>query len=172
MENCSEEKEEKTEAILAFDTLYTTNHLKILKLLIPYLKSESQKKLAIYIKWQELVFTLDFFKHCAANHYCSDFKQNKKMDWDTLIPLLTPYCNESEKNIIVQFSQMQNMMNMMEQMQAYMPIIQQFMSSATGDGNINLSGMDWGENNLMDIFKNLMSEEQLSMFSSFMNESL
>ena len=58
MENCSDEKEEKTEAILAFDTLYTTNHMKILKLLIPYLKTETQKKLAVYIKWQELLFTL------------------------------------------------------------------------------------------------------------------
>ena len=35
MEKCSENIEENTEAILAFDTLYTTNHMKILKLLLP-----------------------------------------------------------------------------------------------------------------------------------------
>ena len=172
MENCSDIKEEKTEAILAFDTLYTTNHLKILKLLIPYLKSDSQKKLAVYIKWQELVFTLDFFKHHSCKRYGPDFRQKEKINIESLIPLLTPYCNESEKNIIVHFSQLQNMMSMLEQMQEYMPLIQQFMSSVTGDGNINPGGMDLGENNLPDILKNLMSEEQISLFSSFMNENI
>lgn len=175
MEKCSENIEENTEAILAFDTLYTTNHMKILKLLIPYLKSENQKKLAIFIKWQELMFTLNFFKQYSASLYSPDFKQSKKLDLNSLIPLLTPYCNESEKNIISQFSQMQNMMNMMEQVQAYMPMIQQFMSSMSGDGNdsngMNLNGLDLSENNIMDMLKNMMSEEQQEMFSMFMNDN-
>lgn len=174
MEKCSENIEENTEAILAFDTLYTTNHMKILKLLIPYLESEHQKKLAVFIKWQELMFTLNFFKQYSASLYSPDFKQSKKMDLNTLIPLLMPYCNESEKNIISQFSQMQNMMNMMEQMQVYMPIIQQFMSSMSGDrtnqDGMNPGSFDFGGNNMMNILKNMMSEEQQAMFSMFMDE--
>jgi len=63
MEKCSENIEENVEAILAFDMLYTTNHMKILKLLIPYLESEHQKKLAVFIKWQELMFTLNFLNN-------------------------------------------------------------------------------------------------------------
>ena len=63
MEKCSENIEENMEAILAFDMLYTTNHMKILKLLIPYLESEHQKKLAVFIKWQELMFTLNFLNN-------------------------------------------------------------------------------------------------------------
>lgn len=175
MEKCSENNEEMTEAILAFDMLYTTNHMKILKLLIPYLESENQKKLAIFIKWQELMYTLNFFKQYSASLYSPDFKQNKKLDLNTLIPLLTPYCNESEKNFISQFSQMQNLINMVEQVQVYMPMIQQFMSSMSGDGNdtsgMNLGGFDLSGNNMMDILKSMMSEEQQSMFSMFMDEN-
>ena len=174
MEKCSENVEENTEAILAFDMLYTTNHMKILKLLLPYLESEYQKKLAVFIKWQELMFTLSFFKQYSASLYSPDFKRSKKLDLNTLISLLTPYCNESEKNIISQFSQMQNMMNMMEQIQVYMPMIQQFMASMSGDGtnqdSINPGGFDLGGNNMMNMLKNMMSEEQQAMFSMFMDE--
>ena len=175
-ENIKENVEENTAAILAFDTLYTTNHLKILKLLIPYLKSEHQKNLAVFIKWQELIFTLNFFKQYSASLYSSDFKQSQKLDLNSLIPLLTPYCNESEKNIISKFSQMQNMINMMEQIQNYMPLIQQFMSSMSADGfhtdGMNPGGIDLDENNMMNILKNMMSEEQQAMFSMFMNNDM
>lgn len=175
MEKCSENMEENTKAILAFDTLYTTNHMKILKLLLPYLESEHQKKLAVFIKWQELMFTLNFFKQYSASLYSPDFKQSKKLDLNTLIPLLTPYCNEAEKNIILQFSQMQNMMNMMEQMQVYMPMIQQFMSSMSGDGTnqdgMNQGGFDLEGNNMINMLKNMMSEEQQAMFSMFMEDN-
>lgn len=176
MEKCSENLEENTEAILAFDTLYTTNHMKILKLLIPYLETEYQKKLAVFIKLQELMFTLNFFRQYSASLYSPDFKQGKKMDLNTLIPLLTPYCNEAEKNIISQFSQIQNMMNMMEQMQVYMPMIQQLISSMSGDDTnpdgMNQNGLDLGGNNLMDMLKNMMSEEQQAMFTMFMDENI
>lgn len=176
MEKCSENIKENTEAILAFDTLYTTNHMKILKLLIPYLESETQKKLAIFIKWQELMFTLNFFRKYSASLYSPDFKQRKKLDLNTLIPLLTPYCNESEKAMISQFSQMQNIMNMMDQIQAYMPMIQQFMSSMSVDdkdlSGINLDEFNLNGNNMMDMLKNLMSAEQQTMFSMFMENDM
>ena len=176
MEKCSENIEENTKAILAFDTLYTTNHMKILKLLIPYLESEQQKKLAVFIKWQELMFTMKFFKQYSACFYSHDFKQSKKLDLNSLIPLLSPYCSESEKAVISQFSQMQNIMGMMEQMQVYMPMIQQFMSSMSEDNtnseNKNMGKSDVDGNNMMNMLKNMMSEEQQAMFSMFMNETI
>ena len=172
MEKCFEKNEDQTEAILAFDTLYTTNHMKILKLLLPYLDAEYQKKLAIFIKWQELLFTLNFFKQYSASLYSPDFKKKEKLDLNVLLPLLTPYCNETEKIIISQFSKMQNMMHMMEEMQQYMPMIQQLMSSMSGDEN-SFSGMGgFNDNNMMEMLKNMMSEEQQAMFSMFMDGNI
>ena len=179
MEKCSENNECVTDAILAFDTLYTTNHMKILKLLLPYLEAKHQKKLAIFIKWQELIYTLNFLKQYSASLYSSDFSQKKKLDLNVLLPLLIPYCSESEKNILSQFSGIQNMMHMMEEMQQYMPVIQQLMSSMSG-GNTDINGLfgniesndTSSAGNVMDILKNMMSEEQLNMFSMFMNNDL
>ena len=147
MEKCSETKEDITEAIQAFDTLYTTNHMKILKLLLPYLEQEHQKNLAIFIKWQELVFTLNFFKQYSASLYSSDFKRSKKLDLNTLLPLLMPYCSESEKNIMSQFLQMQNIIHTMEDVQQYLPMIQQFMAAMSSENDS--SGMFNSNNNNM-----------------------
>ena len=171
MENCFENNEDIADAILAFDTLYTTNHIKIMKLLLPYLDAKHQRKLAIYIKWQELIFTLNFFRQYSVSLYNSDFTEKKTLDLNTLFPLLSPYCNEHEKNLLSQFSQMQNMMNMMEGIQEYLPLIQQFMSSISGENNPNtLFGN--GDGNMMDILKNMLSEEQQTMFSMFMDKNL
>lgn len=172
MEKCSENNPCVTDAILAFDTLYTTNHMKILKLLLPYLDAEYQRKLAVFIKWQELVFTLNFFKQYSASLYSSDFVHKKELDLTTLLPRLTPYCNEPEKKILTQFSEMQHYMERMGEMQEYMPMIQQFISSMSGD-NKNMSDMfGSGENNMMDMLKNMLSEEQQAMFSMFMENNL
>jgi len=71
---------------------------------------------------------------------------------------------------------MQNMMNMMEQMKVYMPMIQQFMSSISGEdnghGGINFDGLNLGETDIMDMLKNMMSEEQQAMFSMFMDGNI
>lgn len=165
MEKCSENNECVTDAILAFDTLYTTNHMKILKLLLPYLELEHQKKMAVFIKWQELMFTTNFFKKYSASLYQNDFVKKKPLDLNVLLPLLTPYCNASEKATLSGLAQMQNMMHMMEEMQQYMPMIQQFMFSMSGEEN---SLGEFGNDNMMNMLKNMMSEEQQAMFSMFM----
>ena len=170
MEQCKEPKD-MSEAILAFDTLYTNNHMKILKLLMPLVDSKHQKMLAIYIKWQELVFTLDFFKHYSVSLYTKDFLQQSTMNIEDILPLVTPYCNKQEQQILNQFGQMKNMMNMMDNMQQYMPLIQQFMSSMSGDNNSFGDLSDLGSNNMMDMLKNMMSEEQQTMFSMFMDST-
>ena len=172
MEKCSENKECVTDAILAFDTLYTTNHMKILKLLLPYLETEHQKKLAVFIKWQELIFTLNFFKKYSVSLYSSDLSKQKKIDLDVLLPILVPYCNESEKNILSYFSGFKNMMNMMEEIQQYMPMIQQFIMSMSGENNDTGQMFGSDDNNMMDILKNMMSEEQQAMFSMFMGGTI
>ena len=170
MESCNSNHKDSSEAILAFDTLYTTNHMKILKLLLPYLEPDYQKKLAIFIKWQELSFTLNFFKEYSVSLYSADFSKKKALDLKELLPMLIPYCNEKEKKLISQFSQIQNIMQMMEGFQEYMPIIQQFMSSMSGTTHSD-SMFGNGETNMMDLLKNMLSEEQQAMFSMFMNEN-
>lgn len=48
--------------VIAFDTLFSTNHIQMLKVMLPYLDNQMQKFMAIYIKFLELNYTIDFYK--------------------------------------------------------------------------------------------------------------
>ena len=170
MEKCTENND-ISDTILAFDAFTTNNHMKILKMLLPYVDSKHQKLLTVYIKWQEFIFTMKFFQYYSVNLYSADFVKKKNLDVKNIIPQVLPYCTDNEKQLLMQFNQMQNMMQMMEGIQEYLPFIQQFMSSDTDNGNPldgigNLNNM-----NIMDMLKNMLSEEQLSMFSMFMDNN-
>ena len=41
----------ENEAVIAFDTLYTQNHIQILKILLPYFDPYGQNHLAVWIKY-------------------------------------------------------------------------------------------------------------------------
>ena len=160
MENYCNLTEDASEAILAFDTLFTTNHMKILKLLFPYLNQEGQKKLAVYIKWQEFVFTLHFFDHPCS--FAPPSFSKREVSFTTLYPILSAYCTKEEQDFLSKISGFMNIKTMMEQFQEYLPLIQGLLSL----NETNQNGLP------LDLFKTLLSEEQLAMFSMFMeNES-
>lgn len=45
-------------SITKFDSIYTSNHIQILKILMPFFAPMLQKQIALYIKYMELLFTL------------------------------------------------------------------------------------------------------------------
>ncbi len=174
MEKCSDNRQ-LAEAIIAFDTLYTTNHMQMLKLLFPYLDMENQHKLAVYIKWQELQYTLNFIGGYANPCRKTNSYGKKELDISTLLPLLSPYCSETEKALLSQFGQMQSMMHTYQDMLQYLPMIQEMMAAFTPPGDGSHSGMPpfggnnpQGDNGMMDMLKNMLTPEQQSMFSLFM----
>ena len=87
-----------------FDEYISTQSLQMTKLIIPFLPPQSQRMLAIYVKFQELSHTMSFFRSMKSKiHTTEDM-------FDSLKPFLSPSDLES-------FDQMQNMMNMMSMMQ-------------------------------------------------------
>lgn len=49
--------------VIAFDTLFCTNHIQMLKVILPYMDNQTQKSMAIYIKFLELNYTISYFKN-------------------------------------------------------------------------------------------------------------
>jgi hypothetical protein len=47
--------------VTAFDALFTNSQIQMLKIFMPYFDPSMQKRLAIYIKWMELQYTIRFF---------------------------------------------------------------------------------------------------------------
>lgn len=111
--------------VLAFDTLFTTNAICKLKILLTYLEPSVQKQMAILIKYLELQYTITFYQ--KSPH--SNLKQNKdSYDMSQLCRELTPYCDQTERtqmqslqNTLSTFENMKEMMEMAEMLKGIMP---------------------------------------------------
>lgn len=126
--------EKEQDNVAAFDMLFTTNRIQIMKTLLPCFDRSMQKYLAIYIKYQELQYTISYFETHGGALFSNTPQQGQ--DIRSVLPSLLPYCTESQKKMLHQFEQLmssletyQEMMEMMEMMQAMGG-----MTKADGDG--------------------------------------
>ncbi len=127
--------------VTAFDTLYTSNQLQMLKIVLPYMDGEIQRFIAIYIKLNEFILTLNFS--------FGSYPVKKEPDMMGMIKYLSPYLSDSEKEMMNQFSSMQENMEQFKQMSAMM----QMMNEMGGSPEDALQGF--------------LSEEQMAMFKMF-----
>ncbi len=89
-----------------FDCLVTPDELYMMKLMLPYTPSVTQKFLAVFIKFQELRHTISYFHGFPSNS-----SQN-------LLRELIPYMSKEEKETMEQMESMMQMMDMMKSMQS------------------------------------------------------
>lgn len=110
--------ENKQDDILAFDTLFTNNHICMMKLLLPTLPPSRQRIFAVYIKYLELQYTLQYFARHPGNIYPSSPTDKDFPDFAVLYERLLPYCTPPEKERFTQLHHMlkgfQNMQEMLE----------------------------------------------------------
>lgn len=106
--------------ILAFDALFTTNHIQMMKVLMTYLEPSVQRTIAIYIKLMELQYTLSFFR-MHPNAYLQGLPREDHRNTEKLLDEMLPYCAPSQKE---QFLQMKNTFQSLHQMQEMMEMVQ------------------------------------------------
>ena len=101
--------------VIAFDTLFCTNHIQMLKVLLPYMNHQMQKSMAVYIKFLELNYTIDYFrKHPYP--LCGCMQKEDSPDIFKMCSELAPYCTENEKKQLEQIKNIQQGMNMYKEM--------------------------------------------------------
>ena len=138
MDNC---ENQEIDPVTAFDTLYTSNQLQMLKIVLPYMQDTMQRFIAIYIKLNELMI---------AFHFSSgSYPVKKETDLTGMLRYLSPYLSDSEKEMMNQFSSMQENMEQFKQMSQMM----QMMNEMGGSPEDALQGF--------------LSEEQMAMFKMF-----
>ena len=129
--------------VLAFDSLFTTNHIQMLKLLLGYMEPSVQGKLAVYIKFQELIYTLKFITEHPRASMSPAFSIGQSHNISSLLDEMLPFCDPNEKEKMQNFKNIfQNMENMKEMMQM-MELIQEFSPEFFTDntGGLDLSQM-------------------------------
>ncbi len=101
-------EEKDNDAVLLFDTLYTTNHIQMLKVLLPYLQEDMRNNIAIYIKFQEFQYTLEYTKKHSVSIFSQSERCNKDLDVRQIYNSIKPYCTESEKQMLSKIVNLKN----------------------------------------------------------------
>ena len=131
-----------------FDCRIATQSLQLTKLLIPYLPRESQRIIAIYVKFMEFQNTWSSFRAFKQkSHTTQDIFQE-------LRPYIPPSACDSIDNLM-------NMMSMMEMMQ--------YMQNTDSDEGFDfgfdpmqmMQGMETGRFQPMDGFRTIQAELQI-----------
>lgn len=148
------------EKVVAFDTLFTTNHIQMLKILLSYMEPSQQKTIAVYIKFLELEYTISFLK--KHPYALSDFPKEKNLDTAKICDEISPFLSPSEqeklcniRNMLQNFENMQEMMQMVQMMKDLFPEGDNPLGgdpSALFSGMSGMSGMDMSQ--IFEMFQN------------------
>lgn len=178
-----EHNTEGTSKVIAFDTLFCTNHIQMLKVMLPYMDHQTQKSMAIYIKFLELNYTLEYFrKHPCP--LCGCLEREEAPDMSKICAELLPYCTESEKKQLEQLQNITRSMEMykemsqtMEMMKDFMPDAASFMDSSFTANSEKDDSFDSGKNSgsqngggsfdMMSMLMNMLTPEQRQMYEMF-----
>ncbi len=153
------DKKEDAASVMAFDALYTTNQIQKLKVLLPYIEPSMQKHLAVYIKYMELQYTLNYTKRHPTTLSGCGLSQPEKPDLRKLCKELSLYSSPEEirqleqiQNILQTFETVQEMSQTMSAMQEIFP-----------DMNMDSAGSP----PMMDMLMNMLTPEQAEMYRAF-----
>ena len=144
---------EEQDKVMAFDALFTTNHIQMMKVIMTYLEPRIQKSIAFYIKFMELQYTLSFFR-MYPNASMKGLPHEETFSTEKLMNEVLPYCTPSEresliniKNTLQSFTNMQEMMQMLQTMKELFPDSEgPFAGDASGilSGLAGMGGNDGG----------------------------
>lgn len=131
--------------VTAFDALFTNNQIQKLKVLVSYVDSPLQRQLAIYIKFLELKYTMDLFRHYPELSV-SPHPQESPPDPARLCQEFTPYCSPQEQKQLNQFTSMFQTMShyqeIMEMVQMFQEMFPEGMFFPGGDPSCNADGAE------------------------------
>lgn len=180
------EKQEDASNVMTFDALYTTNQMQKLKVLLPYLEPSMQKHLAVYIKYMELQYTMNYVKRHTATLCGCELTQYEKPDIRELCRQLRRYSTPEE---IRQLEQIENVLQTMETVQEMtqtMNAMKEIFPDMNMDSLFNPppSGRDRSEDSadgpersaspgfpMMDMLMNMLTPEQREMYEMFQQQT-
>ena len=150
---------EQNDAILTFDTLYTTNEIQILKLALPLLSPSLRPYAALLIKGKELKHCMDRLPKSKIEHASLELSY-----LDAFLDNALPYCTEKQSEWIRQIKQIKHSIDMFEKMKGMMT----FFGDEDGtDINSLFQAFGQTKENNEDMLHNLMSGEQAELFEQF-----
>ena len=159
-----------------FDYMVSSRENNILKAFLPYIDKDFQPLLATYIKYTELLATIELFNKRGRNVFPSN---SNSQGFTDIISSILPYVSNKEREA---FETINNIKNTMEMFEMYKDMMSPDMadafagftnsdtSSSKEDFNNDESSNSTSntmDNNMSDMFSSIFSPEQMAMFEQF-----
>lgn len=152
---------EDNDYVLAFDHFYTTNHIQILKSLIPFMEGERSGMLPVVIKYMELQYTLTLIHkgsrpmEDAGISACSKGQNEKEAkdpgdNMEQIYNAVHRYLAPDEEQKFSQLLSAVRTMKSMREMQQLLELLQSMNPDADAGSGNGLGGIDINE--LMQMF--------------------
>lgn len=150
------------------DYMVSSRENNMLKAFLPFVDSGFQPMLATYIKYSELLATVELFSH-GRNVFANQVKNGGFPD---IISSMLPYVSEQEREA---FETINNIKNAMDMFESYKDILTPDMMNAfTGnDAASEDTSSDNTSDNMSDMLSSMLSPEQQLLFeqlSGMMNK--
>ena len=159
-------------AIAAFDTLYTTDHIRILKILLPFVDGSARRDLTVLIKFLELKYTMELLRRtpalstaevCGLTSGGPEGGAGNGAGIAELFAQIRMFCTPTERAAIEQLAGLQRSMELYERMMGMM----QLFSGTGGEADSAASG---DAPDPMELLKGMLSPEQQTIFEMFLAE--
>lgn len=164
-----QDNDKDNDYVCAFDHFYTTNHIQILKSLLPFLDSDRLSMLPVMIKYMELECTISLIKEgrrpCMQTlSACS--KEN--IDLEKIYHLIKKYLNANENQRMQQMINMSNTVSNFKEMQQMMELFKSM--NADSDSSDSNSGFSMPNPSMLeDIMKSNPNFEEMAQLFKVMN---
>ncbi len=179
------DKQEDASNVMTFDALYTTNQMQKLKVLLPYLEPSMQKHLAVYIKYMELQYTMNYVKRHTVTLCGCGLSEPEKPDIKELCRQLRRYSTPEEIRQLEQIENVLQTMKTVQEMTQTMNTMKEIFPDMNMDSLLNpsLSGAGQPTNPedspesqtasgppVMDMLMNMLTPEQREMYEMFQQQ--
>ena len=111
MDAGKKKKESPNDSIVAFDTLYTTNEIQLMKIAMPLLSHDLQLLLAAFIKVRELSFCYQMLQHTRLHDFSIETDRMHQFFQEA-----KPYCTKQQRNMFAMFENLSRTMQILEKM--------------------------------------------------------
>ena len=157
------------DGVLVFDTLFTTNSIQILKILLPCIPPRMQSFLAVYIKYLELQYTLQYFK---SHPMFSGGRQTENTpDLKTLYSEIKGYLSPEGRAQFEQLSNLLQTMQTVQEMKSMFDMMNAFSDTGQTGNSSDDAALHASLPDPMELLKGMLSPEQQAMFDMFRTDT-
>lgn len=172
------------DSIAAFDTLYTTNHIQIMKILSSYFAPEQRHQFAVCIKYMELQYTLSCKTSLSSLSGCTNHTEDRlsSLQVEQIYTQIRPFCSQQEQQQIEQLLSLFQSMKMYQEIRTIMEVFRHTSDGSSPDASSSnglppdfsgeffqnmTSGSEGEATSIMEVLMNLLSPEQRMIFEMF-----